>query len=437
MCSVLGGLALAVELAAVRMPSLGLDGLERALVDPSGPLGDRPPTGGGRVHQRHRSMHETLDWSVALLDESAVRALHRLAVLVAPFDAPSAAAVAAFPPLTGRDVGRGLAQLVEHNLVAAAAGSEPLRYRMLEPVRQYALARMDAADELAFAQHLAWCLRSSTSLLETGANDAVQTVADDVRAALARASTLEGKGTAAAALARTFGVLLYRDGDLDEAQGRLDQAASLEPDSRVATLDLARAAAVAKCRVVGEEALRLELAAADRARDAGENALAARALGRAVELLNRFPGMFADAPERGAAGDLAEAARALAGDDPLALATVAVATAGYASVSGAPTEAGALAALDAAHGVGDAVLESAALDVMSGAALFAGDVVRAHELAQRRLPALGGGGRAGGRARAQGRSPRRDVLCPRSGRAPSGRGGRGGATRPAVPPATP
>jgi tetratricopeptide (TPR) repeat protein len=279
--------------------------------------------------------------------------------------------------------------LAEHNLLGTTASDGRLRFRMLEPVRQYALARMDAADEPAYGHHLTWCLRVSTALVEGYADDEVWAVADDVRAALRWASAQTGERAAAAALARTFGLLLYRHGDLLEAQQRLDEAAAFEPDGRAGARDLARAAAVAKCRVAGGDALRLELAAAARASDAGDDALGAQALARAVELLSRFPGMFADPPAPEAATDLADSARRRAGDDPLVSATLAVATAGYASAS-TPTQATAEVAFDAAHAIGDAVLESGALDGMTSAALFDGDVVRAHELARRRLAVLPG-----------------------------------------------
>jgi DNA-binding CsgD family transcriptional regulator len=56
-CRVLGGLALAVELAAARLPSIGLDGVERGLLDQGALL-----TGGARLSPRHRSMSHALDW---------------------------------------------------------------------------------------------------------------------------------------------------------------------------------------------------------------------------------------------------------------------------------------------------------------------------------------------------------------------------------------
>ena len=119
-CAALGGLPLAVELAAVRMPTLGLDGVERGVIDQSSLL-----RGGARLQQRHRSMRETIDWSVALIGPAAASALRRLAVLVAPFDADAAVAVAAFPPLSPGDVAAALVQLSEHNLLAMPRPARP------------------------------------------------------------------------------------------------------------------------------------------------------------------------------------------------------------------------------------------------------------------------------------------------------------------------
>ena len=155
-CSAVGDLPLAVELAAVRMPSLGLDGLERGLVDQS-----RLLTGGSRMHARHRSMQETLDWSRRSWTSPRCGRCTASPCSSRRSTADSAEAVAAFAPLSAPDVRAGLARLAEHNLVGTTAQTEPLRFRMLEPVRQYALARMDGDDEPAYRQHLQWCLSTA------------------------------------------------------------------------------------------------------------------------------------------------------------------------------------------------------------------------------------------------------------------------------------
>ena len=88
-CGALGGMPLAIELAAARLPSLGLDGLEAGLGDQLNLL-----SGGSRQQQRHRSMHDTLDWSYRLLDWHEQAVLRRVAVFAAPFGLTAAAAVA-------------------------------------------------------------------------------------------------------------------------------------------------------------------------------------------------------------------------------------------------------------------------------------------------------------------------------------------------------
>ncbi len=118
-------------------------------------------TGGRRVNPRQRSMFETLDWSVALLDVAARSVLSRLSVLTNVFDVDAATAVAAFAPLGPDDVRSAAAELVEQSLLTTSPlPMGRIGYRLLEPVRQYGFARMTATDIPAFAQHLQWCLRT-------------------------------------------------------------------------------------------------------------------------------------------------------------------------------------------------------------------------------------------------------------------------------------
>ena len=63
-CSGLEGVALAIELAAARLATFGIDGLEAGLADQLGLL-----AGGPRLDARHRSVRSALDWSFGLLTE--------------------------------------------------------------------------------------------------------------------------------------------------------------------------------------------------------------------------------------------------------------------------------------------------------------------------------------------------------------------------------
>ena len=61
-CLALDGMPLAIELAAARVASIGLDGVESGLGDHR-----RLLVGGARVQARHRSVSDTVAWSYQLL----------------------------------------------------------------------------------------------------------------------------------------------------------------------------------------------------------------------------------------------------------------------------------------------------------------------------------------------------------------------------------
>ncbi|MEU6100449.1 ATP-binding protein [Streptomyces flaveolus] len=90
-CERLGGVALAIELAAARWSTLGLDGLTAGLSDPL-----RILTGGSRADDRHRSLRAVLDWSHDLLEPWDQALLRRVSVFVTPFTAEAATEVAGF-----------------------------------------------------------------------------------------------------------------------------------------------------------------------------------------------------------------------------------------------------------------------------------------------------------------------------------------------------
>ena len=149
-CRGLDGVALAIELAAARLPVLGLDGLEAGLDDRLGLL-----TGGRRLDDRHRSLRSALDWSYALLTEAERAILRRVCVFATAFTAQAAAVLlAGWPPAgtpatgtpaTGTQTAAGLAGLAEHSLLAAVTGPDGTRYRALETIRQYGAERLRKA----------------------------------------------------------------------------------------------------------------------------------------------------------------------------------------------------------------------------------------------------------------------------------------------------
>ncbi|MDQ1617266.1 MAG: hypothetical protein QOJ60_3205, partial [Actinomycetota bacterium] len=273
-CRSLDGLALAIELAAVRVPALGLEGVERGLGDHEALL-----VSGPRVGHRHRSMHDTLEWSFRLLAPAEQAVLCRVSVFAAGFTVDAATSVAAYGGVRTADVRAALGRLVDQSLVVPVA-SMPDRWRLLEPVRQYAGARMDADDATAYAMHLDWADREARHLTTLSERPGrtwqgpLDEVVDDLRSALEWAAHQDLHHEEATALADRLATLLFRSGRTREAQARYEQAARLATDPRTEGEALERAVAVARSRVLGEEALRLGLAAVQaRRRQADEDAL--------------------------------------------------------------------------------------------------------------------------------------------------------------------
>ncbi|QIN82257.1 helix-turn-helix domain-containing protein [Rubrobacter tropicus] len=136
-CWRLDGLPLALELAAARARFLGpaalLSRLDRAL-----------EAGGARdLPERQRTMRATLDWSYDLLHGPEKELFARLSVFAGGFTLEAAEVVGA-DEYAG-DVLVLLGNLVEQSLVLARPddGADGVRYGMLEPVRQYALEKLE------------------------------------------------------------------------------------------------------------------------------------------------------------------------------------------------------------------------------------------------------------------------------------------------------
>lgn len=136
-CARLDGSPLAIELAAARVRGMGLQELHDRLDDRFALLrgGDRtaPP--------RHRSLLAVIEWSWDLLAPGAKDLLPRLALFPDGFTVEAAEAVAA--PSRRDDALADLAELVEQSLVQLMERpGQPVRYRLLETVREFGTARL-------------------------------------------------------------------------------------------------------------------------------------------------------------------------------------------------------------------------------------------------------------------------------------------------------
>jgi predicted ATPase len=134
-CRKLDGVALAIELAARRVESYGLQ-QTAALLDQRLTLlwlGSRtaPP--------RQKTLQATLDWSFGLLTELERAALRRLAVFVGHFTLDAALEVVTSATLDRSNVLSAVDSLVAKSLVATSPLGAMMRYRLLDTTRAYAL----------------------------------------------------------------------------------------------------------------------------------------------------------------------------------------------------------------------------------------------------------------------------------------------------------
>jgi predicted ATPase/DNA-binding winged helix-turn-helix (wHTH) protein len=118
-CRRLDGIPLAINFAATRVATLGLQQVAAGLDDRLGML-----TGGRRTAlPRHQTLRATLDWSYELLPEPERLVLRHLAVFAGGFTAEAASLVAAGAEIAASEVVRSLANLVTKSLVTLEAVS--------------------------------------------------------------------------------------------------------------------------------------------------------------------------------------------------------------------------------------------------------------------------------------------------------------------------
>jgi predicted ATPase/DNA-binding CsgD family transcriptional regulator len=384
----LDGVALAIELAAARVPTLGLDGIASGL---DGRL--RLLAGGRRRDDRHSSLRSAIDWSHALLATDDQALLRRVAVFASPFTVRAAAAVAGTDPVEPALVADGLARLAEQSLLVTVPGATT-HYRALETIRQYGEERLAEAGELdgTRARHLDWSLATARALGETDELERRPTlldaVIDDLRAALAWARTRPEHRATAHALALELGGRSFSRGMPAESQRRYEQAAELadSPEARADALALAAGAATARHH--GNDALVLVRAAADAAVEAGDPARAARHLAGAAMLVHRFSGLVAHLPPDHVGVELLAEARAFAGERSDSDALLLVAEMFGADESGQGQREVAERGVELARRAGDVLAESAALDLVTAVDLAHGEIGSALDVCRARVALL-------------------------------------------------
>ena len=269
-CAALDGLPLAIELAAARTrlypPRALLPLLQSRLALLTGGPRDLP--------RRQQTLRAALDWSFALLPPETRRLFARLGVFAGPFDAEAAAAVSAEPdPVRTLE---HLADVADQSLLEVTAGETP-GFRMLQTVREYALARLAETGEqdTVRRRHLSHYLTVAHAARQeldgprqAELLDRLEEAYPNMRAALefawhqaARDSACLGEGLR---LAAALSLLWQRRGSLAEGVLQLNRLLALDDARQRPSPPAVRASAVlAACTLAcfqGDYARTVELA---------------------------------------------------------------------------------------------------------------------------------------------------------------------------------
>ena len=167
-CLRLDGMPLALELAAARVGALSPAQIAERLGDCLAVL-----TAGSRsALDRQQTLRATLSWSHALLTTAERALFRRLGVFAGTFALEAAEEVAAGEGVDERQVADLLGRLVDKSLVVAEQDAGGYRYRLLEPMRQYARELLVEAGEATTveARHHAFYLELARAADPEGAS---------------------------------------------------------------------------------------------------------------------------------------------------------------------------------------------------------------------------------------------------------------------------
>jgi predicted ATPase/DNA-binding SARP family transcriptional activator len=149
LCRAVEGLPLGLELAAARLRVFSPEEVAERLDDQLATLKTTQRAG----DLRHATIEATIRWSWELLDDAARTLLSRLSVFQGTWALDAAETVCGFEPIGSPPVADLVESLVDKSLVVVdRAGAASTRYRLLEPIRQYASHDLDD-EEAALLRH--------------------------------------------------------------------------------------------------------------------------------------------------------------------------------------------------------------------------------------------------------------------------------------------
>jgi predicted ATPase/DNA-binding SARP family transcriptional activator/DNA-binding CsgD family transcriptional regulator len=239
-CQKLEGMPLAIELATARVGTISVRQLSERLRDPLGLL-----SGGGRTAgSRQQTLRGALDWSYELLSEPEQLLFGRLSVFAGGWTLEAAEAVGSTDGIEEAEALDLLSELVNKSLVVSdSSRDDAQRYRILEPVRQYAQERLEESGEAETIRNrhagffLTLAERAELELQGESQGEWFQRLEqehDNLRAALGSLYS-QGEVELGLRLAAALWEFWYMHGHLSEGRGRLERGISASGITMVST----------------------------------------------------------------------------------------------------------------------------------------------------------------------------------------------------------
>jgi predicted ATPase/DNA-binding winged helix-turn-helix (wHTH) protein len=254
LCRSLDGIPLAIELAAARAATLGVETLNYHLGDSL-----RILSGGYRTAMpRHQTMRATLDWSYRLLTTSERALFRRLSSFVGGFTLDAVRFLAEKEGWCDADSCEAFSGLISKSMISADSHGSKRRYRFLETTRSYAMQRLDDEGErisaaTAHAGYLLALLNDAqthrTERTDESSMAVFSSELDNVRAALEWSLSPSGDASIGVSLASVAVPFFFELSLVRECGSRAQQA-----------LDVFEKSAI--CNVSSDALLRLESAMA-------------------------------------------------------------------------------------------------------------------------------------------------------------------------------